>query len=616
VFSGDMKRAEHYRRFPPDCHADVTKTIAAFAPISTYFRTLFSLILPLVFASFCLAADPAPSPPSRIDRLIAQLASEDAAERSAASVQLLQIGRPARPAILRAAHGDDPDLRDRAAQILLQLPWYLPSDPPPLQQILKHYGIPDVNQRRTIITSELDRGDAGHDEVLIRLLNEDPSIDVRWTIVGLLRRLDDGTLFSRFASVQPPQDDPPMLALCAYARIDSEPDDARKMLARCANLEFANPSEDPEFDYVIELLCDFDVQDKNYAGAADLRRKQYARGSTTDESGIPVPLLELFALQADHGPIAGLDTDLQLAGSAAQSPKIQYSLYLLYSRTGKKDQADTARAAAFTGSHTRAQRYAIGEYLADHGWDDLAQAEFNQLFQMTDEPDGSSKGIEVNAHFQLAAIAIRRNDDFAAAKNTELALRAGYGSGLPLIRTDARGNVFTVSTDDVWAEVHWHYLRAAQSVHDDAAVAQQLDALLALKPSDAQIAIDAVPILKQRGRLTDAETLFNHTYLPLKAKVEAHPHDPDLLNSIAWLCAETSEHLPEALNWATQAVAILPHDAAVIDTLADVNYRLGHNQKAAELEAQALQYEPGDSFMESQLAKFRAAAATQPSPHP
>src|SRR5580698_5971444 len=158
-----MKRAEHYRRFPPDCHADATKRSAANSAILPYFRTAFLIIPALFLAGFCLGADPAPSAPSRIDLLISQLASDDAGQRSAASVELLQIGRPARPAILRAAHGDDPDLRDRAAQILLQLPWYLPTDPPALQEVLKHYGVnnlgavADVAQRRQTISTELAR---------------------------------------------------------------------------------------------------------------------------------------------------------------------------------------------------------------------------------------------------------------------------------------------------------------------------------------------------------------------------------------------------------------------------------------------------------------------------
>ncbi len=632
-----MKRTKHYRRIPPDCHAGGLKRTAGFSPVLTYFRTVFSISLVLLSASFCLAVAPPQGVPTRIDTLIDQLASEDAVQRSAAAVDLLKIGRPARPAVLRAARGDDPDLRDRAAQILLQMPWYLPSDPAAIQDILRHYGNPDINQRRQIITGELaapltdpaaQRGKrAGDDraalrddpavfDVLARLLAEDPSVDVRWTIAGQFRRMGDADLLSRFRDIQPTENDPPLLALGAYARLETDPDQARKLLARCADLEFANPCDDSEFDYVVDLLCDFDVADKNYAAAADLRRKQYARGSTTDESGIPLPLLELFALQADYGPLPGLDNDLQLAGSAAQTPKIEYSLSLLYAHQSKPKDAAAARAAAFAASHTQTERINVGSFLVDHGWDDLAQPEFNQILQMTPDPDGNQPQI-IDARFQLAAMAVRRGDDFEAAKNTELALRAGDGN---LTRTDGRGNLIYVSRQDIWAEVHWRCIRAAQAKHDNAEVTKQLNDLLELKATDAQtamdIAIDAVPLLKQRGQFDAASKLFNTAFTEEKAKLDAHPDDPELLNGIAWLCAETSEHLPEALVWATQAVAKLPQDSAVIDTLADVNYRLGHAQKAVELESRALQLTPGDTFMEAQLTKFRAAAATQPSSPP
>jgi tetratricopeptide (TPR) repeat protein len=605
-----MKRADYYRRFPPECHADVFKKTPAKWPFVNHFRIVFGAILALFFAANCVSASP---PDARIDDLIAQLTSEDAMQRSSAAMQLLQIGRPARPAILRAARSDDPDLHDRAAQILLQMPWYLPSDPEPIKQVLRHYGVPDLNQRRTFITNEIaPMRDPAAFDVLVRLMAEDPSVDVRWTIAGLFRRLEQGALLSRYRHVEPDQDDPPMLALCAYARLDTNSNQARQFLQRCADLEFANPSDDPEFDYVIQLLCEFAVRDNQYAAAADLRRKQYARGATSDESGTPVPILELFALQGDYGPLPGLDNDMKLAGSAAQTPKIEYCLSRLYAREGKPSQSQGAHKAAFNASHTRMQRYNVGSFLADHGWDDLAEAEFNNLLQMPPDPDDQPYQVEVNARFQLAAIAIRRGDDFAAARNTELALRAGSGDS-PLIRTDERGHIYTVSTNDIWAEVHWHYLRAAQAKHDDATVAQQLDALVPLNPTDPEIAIDAVPLLKQRGQSDAAESLFNRAFDSMKAKLDTDPDNPDLLNSMAWLCAECNEHLTEALAWSQESVAILPNDAAVIDTLADVNFRLGHAKKAVELESRAVKLDSTDTFMPTQLAKFRAAAATEPS---
>jgi tetratricopeptide (TPR) repeat protein len=552
----------------------------------------------------------------RVDQLIDQLSSDDATQRQSAAADLVNIGLPARPAILRASRDDDPTLRDQAAQILLQLPWYLPTDPLQVQILLRHYGIPDISQRRQIIYRLIDLKDPARFDVLVRLLSEDPSIDVRWTIVGIFRRSDDLTLLNRFSTVDPPQDDAPMLALCAYACLDSNPDQARKYLNRCADLEFSSPSDDNEFDYVVQMLCDFAVQDKQYAAAADLRRKQYARGSPVDEDdGTPTALLELFALQADYGPLPGLSGDLQLAGSAANGAKIQYCLDVLYTRTGKPRQADAARAIALAASHTRIQRCHVGEFLSDHGWDDLAEAEFNQMLAMPPDPSDPIRELDVLAHFHLADDAIKRGDDLAAAKNEELALR-NSGDILPVVHIDNQGRESQISAGEIWPEVHWHYLRAAQAKHDEAQITSQLDQLLALKPTDPEIAIDVVPLLIQRGQPQAADSIFNAALDGLKTQLAADPHNPDTLNSLAWLCAECDRDLPQALDWSQQAVAILPRDAAAIDTLADVNYRLGHAQKAVELETKALQYEPGDSFMTTQLARFRAAAATQPSAHP
>jgi hypothetical protein len=612
-----MKQEKHYLRFPSDCHAAGVKKTVQTRAIFNYFRFIFLIFLAPAAAPIAAMATEAPQTQpvaQRIDQLIDQLSSDDATERQSAAGDLLTIGLPARPAVLVASRTDEPGLRDQAAQILLQLPWYLPNDPKPVRDLLKHYGVPDVSQRRQIIESLVELNDPAALDVLGRLLNEDPSVGVRWTIVGFLRRLNNDTLLARYRTVEPPQDDPPMLALCAYARLDANPAQARQFLNRCADLEFSAPSDDGEFDNVIQVLCDFAVQDKAYAAAADLRRKQYARGSPDDGEGIPSALLELFALQAEYGPLPGLQGDLQLAGSAAGQPKIEYCLTRLYTRAGKADQAATARAAAFAGSHTRTQRLDIGEFLTAHEWDDLAQAEFTALLTMPPDPDDPSRQLDVLAHFHLATLAIKRGDELAAAKNEETALRS-CGEILPVVRIDALGHQFPIAASEIWPEVHWHYLHVAQANHDDAQIREQLKQISLLRPTDPDIVIEVYRLLIHRGQPDAAKTLFDSAFNSGKAKLDGDPHNPDLLNSQAWLCAECDQHLPQALVWSEESVSVLPRDSAAIDTLADVNFRLGDAKKAAELEAEALKYEPGDSFMTGQLAKY-LAAATQASTRP
>ena len=59
--------------------------------------------------------------------------------------------------------------------------------------------------------------------------------------------------------------------------------------------------------------------------------------------------MELFALQADFGPIKGSGDDIRMAGDDIQRPKLQYALARLYRRMGDAAKADAAQQAAFAG---------------------------------------------------------------------------------------------------------------------------------------------------------------------------------------------------------------------------------------------------------------------------
>ena len=128
-----------------------------------------------------------------------------------------------------------------------------------------------------------------------------------------------------------------------------------------------------------------------------------------------------------------------------------------------------------------------------------------------------------------------------------------------------------------------------------------------LKPDDADIAIDAVPILQQRGRTNDANLLFRWAYDPMKQKLDADPENPENLNGLAWLCAKCDRQLPQALEWAKKASEKMPDNAAILDTLAEVNFHLGNFAEAQRVETRASGLEPEDVFMKQQVERFKAA---------
>ena len=219
-----------------------------------------------------------------------------------------------------------PACATRPARSCCDCPGHLPDDPPAVRDVLSRYGTADISIRRQVIDNLAAIENQAGLPALLRLLKEDPSPAVRWTIVARLREMDEGPQLARLRTIQP-SDDSPMLALCGYARLAVDPWDAQRLLQRCADLEFATPSDDDgEFDDVVTTLTQLACRQKQFELAAQLRRKQFARGSQSDEAGVSIALLELFALHGQYGPLPGLQDDLKLAGPAAASAKIQYAL--------------------------------------------------------------------------------------------------------------------------------------------------------------------------------------------------------------------------------------------------------------------------------------------------
>jgi tetratricopeptide (TPR) repeat protein len=94
----------------------------------------------------------------------------------------------------------------------------------------------------------------------------------------------------------------------------------------------------------------------------------------------------------------------------------------------------------------------------------------------------------------------------------------------------------------------------------------------------------------------------------LKRALARGENDASNLNGLAWTCATNGVFLPEALTAAERAAGLEPKNTGILDTLAEVQFRMGNAAKAAEVEARALDLEPNDSYLKAQLARFRAGA--------
>ena len=81
--------------------------------------------------------------------------------------------------------------------------------------------------------------------------------------------------------------------------------------------------------------------------------------------------------------------------------------------------------------------------------------------------------------------------------------------------------------------------------------------------------------------------------------------DASVLNGLAWACASNNIFLPQALKAAERAVQAEPRNVDILDTLAEVHYRMGNSVKAIEAGSRAVTIDPKSQYLKDQLAKYR-----------
>jgi uncharacterized Ntn-hydrolase superfamily protein len=91
----------------------------------------------------------------------------------------------------------------------------------------------------------------------------------------------------------------------------------------------------------------------------------------------------------------------------------------------------------------------------------------------------------------------------------------------------------------------------------------------------------------------------------LQRCLEREDVDAGTYNALAWSCAINDIYLEDALKAAQRAVDLDPKDSNILDTLAEVHFRLGDAKKAVEVIERALTISPEDAYLSGQLLRFQ-----------
>lgn len=151
-----------------------------------------------------------------------------------------------------------------------------------------------------------------------------------------------------------------------------------------------------------------------------------------------------------------------------------------------------------------------------------------------------------------------------------------------------------------------HRLRAQGLVADGQVDAAwwEIEQAQAAQPGDADFVADMAARLAAAGRTAEADTVFDGCFSAYERVCRAFPRSAQHHNGLAWLAARCGRRLDEGRRHAEAAVELDPRQAAYLDTLAEVHFRLGNRARAIALEKQAVDREPDNPEFRKRLQRF------------
>jgi len=93
----------------------------------------------------------------------------------------------------------------------------------------------------------------------------------------------------------------------------------------------------------------------------------------------------------------------------------------------------------------------------------------------------------------------------------------------------------------------------------------------------------------------------------LRRALARSERDASMLNGLAWACATHDLYLGDAVKAAERASTIEPRNVDILDTLAEIHFRMGNTTKAIEVESRAATIDPKSQYLKDQIARFRSA---------
>ncbi len=150
-------------------------------------------------------------------------------------------------------------------------------------------------------------------------------------------------------------------------------------------------------------------------------------------------------------------------------------------------------------------------------------------------------------------------------------------------------------------------LRAAGLLaRSDIAGAQQcIETAEQLQPLGIELVEECYPKLVELQQHDVAKAMFERFERRMLQHLDAWPKDATNHNNLAWMYARCNQQLDNALKHAKIATELAPQSATLLDTLAEVHFRLGQQSQAIEVAQNCVRLDPREPHYQQQLDRFR-----------
>jgi tetratricopeptide (TPR) repeat protein len=124
-------------------------------------------------------------------------------------------------------------------------------------------------------------------------------------------------------------------------------------------------------------------------------------------------------------------------------------------------------------------------------------------------------------------------------------------------------------------------------------------------PDQIETPIELIPLAEKTFGKAKVEEWLDRYTAPMESHMSRWKHDTLVGNNLAWLYANVDRRLERARELSTHVVELLPNDHVYLDTLAEVEFRLGNRARAIEVSARCRDLAPLEQHHRNQIERFR-----------